>query len=34
MLFHMLQKHSNIKRAVNDSNHDLNICYRTYVKGG
>ncbi len=30
MLFHMLQKHSNIRRAViNDSNHDLIVCYRT-----
>ena len=30
MLFHMLQKHPNIKRAViNDINHDLVICYQT-----
>ena len=30
MLFHMLQKHPNIKRAViNDINHDLVVCYQT-----
>ena len=30
MLFHMLQKHPNIKRAViNDINHDLIVCYQT-----
>ena len=30
MLFHMLQKHPNIKRAViNDVNHDLIVCYQT-----
>ena len=30
MLFHMLQKHPNIKRAVvNDINHDLIVCYKT-----
>ncbi len=30
MLFYMLQKHQNIKRAViNDINHDLIVCYRT-----
>ncbi len=30
MLFHMLQQHPNIKRAViNDINHDLITCYTT-----
>ncbi len=30
MLFHMLQKHPNIKRAViNDINHDLIVYYQT-----
>ncbi len=30
MLFYMLQKHSNIKRAViNDINSDLITCYKT-----
>ena len=30
MLFHMLQRHANIKRAViNDINHDLIVCYQT-----
>ncbi len=30
MLFHMLQKHPNIKQAViNDVNHDLIVCYQT-----